>query len=106
VRVAMFVKIAKINELEEGKILTKSTRYTQIGLTKVGKEIFAFEDICSHDGEQISTGKLENGCVVCPRHLAKFDLKTGEALCMPATEPIPVYKVRVVGDDVEIDLEE
>jgi 3-phenylpropionate/trans-cinnamate dioxygenase ferredoxin component len=102
----MYKKIAKINELQEGKILTKETRYNRIGLTKIGSSFYAFEDTCSHDGEQISEGEILDGCVVCPRHLAKFELKTGKPTCMPATEPIPVYNVRVVGEDVEVELED
>ncbi len=102
----MFKKLAKIDEIQEGKVLSVETRYVRVGLTKLNGEILAFEDVCSHDGEIISEGEIENGCIVCPRHLAKFDLKTGKALCMPATEPIATFEVRTNGEDVEVNIEE
>lgn len=102
----MFKKLAKLSDVLEGKVLSIETRYVRVGLTKVNGEILAFEDVCSHDGEIISEGQIENGCIVCPRHLAKFDLKTGQALCMPATEPITVFEVKINGEDVEVNLEE
>lgn len=102
----MFKKLAKLSDVLEGKVLSIETRYVRVGLTKLNGEILAFEDVCSHDGEIISEGQIENGCIVCPRHLAKFDLKTGQALCMPATEPITVFEVKINGEDVEVNLEE
>lgn len=102
----MYRKIAELNELEEGKILVKETRYQTVGLLKRGNEILAFEDICTHDGELISNGVLNNTVLECPRHKARFDLKTGKPLCMPATEPIPIIKIRISGNDIEAFLEE
>jgi 3-phenylpropionate/trans-cinnamate dioxygenase ferredoxin component len=102
----MKLKVGKVNSVIENKFFKISTRDTEICLTKIGSDIYAFEDICSHDGESISEGKLENNCIVCPRHLAKFDLKTGEALCMPATEPIRIFPVRIVGDEIELEMED
>ncbi|MCX7998046.1 MAG: non-heme iron oxygenase ferredoxin subunit [Leptospiraceae bacterium] len=102
----MFKKLAKVSQVLEGKVLSIETRYVRVGLTKLNGEILAFEDACSHDGEVISEGQLENGCIICPRHLAKFDLKTGNPLCMPATEPIAIFEVRINGEDVEVNLED
>jgi 3-phenylpropionate/trans-cinnamate dioxygenase ferredoxin subunit len=102
----MYKKIASLNDLSEGKVLSVETRFIRVSLVLSGNEVLAFEDMCSHDGEPISEGKLEGSCITCPRHLAKFDLKTGKALCMPATEPIQVFPVRIIGFDIEVDLED
>lgn len=67
---------------------------------RVGTELYAVEDVCSHDGQPLTDGPLANGSVECPRHGARFDLKTGRPLCMPAVEPINVYKVKLEGDNV------
>ena len=72
---------------------------------KIYKEI-AFEDVCTHDGEAISHGKIENGCIVCPRHFAKFELTSGKAMCMPATEDLTTYPTRIIGDDIEVEIED
>lgn len=103
---AKFKKIATVNEIKEGKLIHKELKFYKIALTKFRDTIIAFEDICTHDGGQISKGDFCDGIITCPRHSAKFDVKTGEAICLPATESIPVYTVRIVGDDVEVELED
>ena len=102
----MKIKIAKKNELKQDKLIVKSIHNYQICLLARGDRVIAFEDMCSHDGESISEGELKGDCITCPRHMAEFDLKTGEALCMPATEPIKIFPVTIVGDEIEIDLED
>ena len=102
----MKLNVGKLQSVQENEILKVSTREFEICITKLGTEIFAFEDMCSHDGESISEGKLEDNCIVCPRHLAKFDIRTGEALCMPATEPIRRFPVKIVGDEIELEMED
>lgn len=62
---------------------------------RVGDEYFVIEDVCSHDGQPLADGPIEGGAIMCPRHGAKFDLKTGAALCMPATQPIRTFKVEI-----------
>lgn len=101
-----FKKLARVSDIVSGKIHSISTKYVQVGITKVKEEIVAFEDVCSHDGEKISTGKVENDTVVCPRHFAKFDLCSGKPLCMPATEPISIFSVQIQGEDVLVDIED
>ncbi|MEZ6048555.1 MAG: non-heme iron oxygenase ferredoxin subunit [Planctomycetaceae bacterium] len=64
-------------------------------LIKQEDHFYAIEDVCSHDGQPLSDGPIENCQITCPRHGARFDLTTGEALCMPATEAIPTYDVKI-----------
>ena len=58
-------------------------------------EFFAVEDVCTHDGGPLGEGKLAGCELICPRHGARFDVRTGDATRMPAFEPVPTYEVRV-----------
>ncbi|MFO0975684.1 MAG: non-heme iron oxygenase ferredoxin subunit [Planctomycetaceae bacterium] len=62
---------------------------------RIADQYFVIEDVCSHDGQPLTDGLIQDCAIVCPRHSAKFDLKTGKALCMPATEAIRVFKTEV-----------
>ena len=67
---------------------------------RIEDQWFVVEDVCSHDGQPMTDGELIDCSLVCPRHSARFDLKTGKALCMPATEAIRVFKVEVRDNEV------
>ena len=67
--------------------------------------LFAVSGICSHQEKPLFNGRVRNCKITCPVHGARFDLETGAALDLPATQPIPVYPVRVVGDWIEVCLE-
>ena len=71
-------------------------------------ELFAIEDVCSHAEVALSEGEVEEfdgaPTIECALHGSCFDLRTGEPTNLPATEPVPVYPVRVEGDDVYVDL--
>lgn len=71
-----------------------------------GDEWYAIGDTCSHQDYPLSDGELwvEEREVECPKHGATFSLRTGEALTLPATRPVPCYPVRVEGDDVWIEV--
>ncbi|MBX3444453.1 MAG: non-heme iron oxygenase ferredoxin subunit [Planctomyces sp.] len=62
----------------------------------------AIEDVCTHDGQPLTDGEFSQGCIVCPRHGAKFDVATGEAKCMPATEPVRTFGVDVRNDGIYV----
>ncbi len=98
--------IAKLDQLIEGKIHIFSTRNFDIALVNRNGNIYAFEDICSHDGGNISEGVLDGEKVICPRHFAEFDILTGKPLCMPATQAIAIFPVRIMNGMVEVLLEE
>jgi len=62
---------------------------------RIADQHIVIEDVCSHDGQPLTDGAIQDCAIVCPRHSAKFDLKTVKALCMPATEAIRVFKTEV-----------
>jgi 3-phenylpropionate/trans-cinnamate dioxygenase ferredoxin subunit len=66
--------------------------------------VFALGDRCSHAEASLADGLVSAGTVECPRHGAVFDLRSGAALTMPATRPVPAYPVEVEGDEVYVDV--
>ena len=77
---------------------------TVVLLCNVNGELYAVEDVCTHDGGPLDQGEMQDGKVMCPRHGALFDVTTGSALTLPAVVPLPTYHVRVEGDDVIVDV--
>ena len=99
-----FVAVAKIADLEDpGRQLVEVDEQLVV-LLKVAGEFFAIDDVCTHDGGPLSDGLLEDHALACPRHGAKFDIRTGAALTMPATKPTRSHEVKVEGDQVFVRL--
>jgi 3-phenylpropionate/trans-cinnamate dioxygenase ferredoxin subunit len=72
-------------------------------LCNVEGEFYAVEDVCTHDGGALDGGELDGCRIMCPRHGAFFDVTTGKALTLPAITPLPIYPVRIDGDDVFVE---
>lgn len=99
---AEFVEVAKVADIPKGKGLRVVVERKKIALFNVDGEIYAIDDTCSHAEASLSDGEL-SGCVVeCPRHGARFDVRTGAALSMPAWAPVERYDVKVEGDTVKV----
>lgn len=69
-------------------------------LLRVGDDYYCIEDTCTHDGQAMTDGELHGCEITCPRHGARFDIRTGKALCMPATEPVATFEVEVRADGI------
>lgn len=65
-------------------------------------EFYAIEDICTHDGGTLSDGEIEACEIICPRHGARFDIRTGVVTAPPAYEDLPTYAVRIVDGMVQV----
>ena len=76
----------------------------RIALVRIGDEFYAVDDECSHEDYSLSEGEVwtEDCQIECPRHGSTFDLRTGEACSLPATQPVAVYPVEVAGDTVSV----
>lgn len=99
-----FVRVAKVGDIPDpGKVLLEIDERL-IVLMHVGGKFFCLEDLCTHDGGPLGEGDLEDHAIACPRHGAKFDIRNGAPLTMPATEPTKAYEVKVEGDDVFVRL--
>jgi 3-phenylpropionate/trans-cinnamate dioxygenase ferredoxin component len=73
-------------------------------LAKSEGEVFAIADICSHADVNLSDGEVENGTVECWLHGSRFDLRTGHPTGLPANRPVPIYPVKIDGDNVLVAL--
>jgi 3-phenylpropionate/trans-cinnamate dioxygenase ferredoxin component len=100
-----FVAVAKRNEIEEGKVKVVRVGDAPVGVTLVDGEYFAFADVCTHDDGPVAEGELDDHSIECPRHGAKFDIRTGAVRQLPAVVPIPVYAVKVDGDTISVSKE-
>jgi metal-sulfur cluster biosynthetic enzyme/nitrite reductase/ring-hydroxylating ferredoxin subunit len=97
---ANFTPAAKLSELDATDRLLVEVDDRIVALFKVGGEVFCIDDVCTHDGGPLSDGKLENHTIACPRHGAKFDIRTGKALTMPATVDTAAHDVKIEGDSI------
>lgn len=97
---AQFEKVASVTEIPPNGRKSIIVDDVPALLVRIGNDFFAVEDVCSHDGQPLTDGPVADGAITCPRHGAKFDLKTGKALCMPATQPIQTFAVQVRDGDV------
>ena len=88
-------RVIGINELQSGERRSVFVDDIPALVVRIESEYYVVEDVCSHDGQALTNGPLQDCSIVCPRHSARFDLKTGRALCMPATEPIRVFEVEI-----------
>jgi 3-phenylpropionate/trans-cinnamate dioxygenase ferredoxin subunit len=102
-----FVFAAKMSEIDDpGKMLVEVGERLVV-LIRAAGHIYALDDICTHDGGPLSEGPLDlvHESIECPRHGAKFDLKTGAAT-MPATKPTRTHEVKIDGDRISVRLRE
>ncbi|MCH2202513.1 MAG: non-heme iron oxygenase ferredoxin subunit [Fuerstiella sp.] len=93
-------QVAKTGELQSGERQSVFVDDHPALLIRIGDDYFVIEDVCSHDGQPMTEGPLVDCSIQCPRHGAKFDLKTGSPLCMPATNGIRTFRVEVRQDGI------
>ena len=91
----MEVKIAALDDLPDGRGVKVEVGEVEIAVFRIGDEVRAIGDRCSHAQASLSEGEIWDGEVECPRHGSPFDLVTGEPLGLPATSPVPVFPVEV-----------
>ena len=99
---ADFVTVAKVDELPPGNKCLVEAEGILIGLFNLDGEIFAIEDVCTHDGGPLVEGELEGDEIICPRHGARFCVRSGKALKMPAFEDVETFEVRVQDGEIQI----
>lgn len=96
------VRVASVQEVPDGGRKSIVVDDLPALLLRVGDDFYCIEDVCTHDGQPLTNGPVEGCAITCPRHGARFDLKTGKALCMPATEPVRTFPVEVRGTEVHV----
>jgi nitrite reductase/ring-hydroxylating ferredoxin subunit len=95
---------AQADAIGDDEILRVEIGGRDIAVCSTGGELFAFDNVCTHQYALLSDGFVEDGQVECPLHQGRFDCRTGKPLCAPVTEPIRTYPTRVEGGKVLIDI--
>jgi 3-phenylpropionate/trans-cinnamate dioxygenase ferredoxin component len=98
-----FTKVAKAKDVPAEGALAVSIGDQRIALFHVGGQYYAIGNTCTHRGGPLCEGEVSGTTVTCPWHGAEFDISTGTNLAPPAPSPVPCYKVRVSGEDIEVE---
>ena len=101
-----FVTVARLEQVPPGTVTTVYAGDKHVAIANINGEIFAIEDVCSHDGGPLGYGDLLDYEVECPRHGARFDVRTGHATAFPAVAGIRTFPVKVEGADIKVALED
>jgi NAD(P)H-dependent nitrite reductase small subunit len=93
-------RVASVSDLRDDQGFPADLAGTQIALYRVGGQIHAIDDTCTHEFAELSQGFVQDGTIECPLHAAQFEIATGKCLSGPAMTDLRSYPVRVEGDDV------
>lgn len=97
-------RVAAISDVADGTTLRVVVEGLEVLLCNVDGKLYAVEDVCTHDGGPLDQGTLEGACVVCPRHGATFDVRTGAVVTLPAVVPLMTYPVDISDGAVYVDV--
>jgi len=102
---AGWVRVAAASDVAEGHVTAVRVGDKEIALYHLpGGDYRATDNICTHEYAQLSDGWLEDGCIECPLHAARFDIRSGRALCAPAEEDLQVFELKREGNDLLLKL--
>lgn len=93
-------KVADAGEIIPGEVKSFTVGFDTIAVCNIDGSFCAFRDLCSHQELPLSDGELEGEVITCAYHGAQFNVRTGEALCMPASEPVEIFEVKVENGEI------
>ncbi len=102
--IAGFVRACAVSDLKEDGVISVVVGGDEIAIVQTEGEVFAIRDWCSHAAVPLSEGEVDGTTIECWLHGSCFDLRTGRPTSMPATVPVPVYPVKIEGDDVLVSI--
>ena len=100
-----YVRAARVSDLPEGQIKVVEIGDEEVALCNVEGAFYAIANVCTHDDGPLGAGCLLGDEVECPRHGARFSVRTGEVRALPAILPLPTFPVRVEGEEILVDVE-
>lgn len=99
-------RVASVSDIPEGEVrVVTCASGRSLAVSNIEGDLFAIDNVCTHDDGPLGEGQLRRGRVICPRHGAAFDARTGRALTLPAVRGVNAYDVTVDGEDVLVDCE-
>jgi 3-phenylpropionate/trans-cinnamate dioxygenase ferredoxin subunit len=101
-----FVRVAKRSDVPPGRVQVVEVEGVDVALCNVDAEIYAIANVCTHDEGPLGAGYLFGDEIECPRHGARFNVRTGEVKALPAIMPLPTFDVRVEGEDIWVDVDQ
>lgn len=101
-----FVRVASVADVPDPGRELVEVGDRMVALFHIAGKFYAIDDVCTHDGGPLAEGQLEGFTIACPRHGAKFDVRDGRALTMPATRPTAAHEVNVEDGQVFVRLAE
>ncbi|MCY3985473.1 MAG: non-heme iron oxygenase ferredoxin subunit [Candidatus Dadabacteria bacterium] len=101
-----YEKVAKVTDIAEGDVESFFVGADAIAICRVDGNFYAFRDECTHQSFTLSDGDLEGERITCCYHGAEFNVRTGEALCLPAVEPLETYSVKIDGADILVKIDD
>lgn len=99
---AEWVDVVAESALADGEHVVVDVDGYDVAVFKLDGQFYAIEDVCTHDGAEIASGELDGDEIVCPRHGARFCVKTGEVKCPPAYEDVATFAVRIADGRVQV----
>lgn len=97
--------VGALEDFTEGEPVAMVAGEKPVAIFRLGDEVFALHDLCTHGHARLSDGFVEDGCVECPLHQGLFDIRSGAPRCAPVTEGVRSYPIRIVDGKVEIHVE-
>ena len=97
-----WIDVGAVDELEAGGVMLVDVDGTEVAVFNIDGEFYALADVCTHDGGTLADGTVEGYEIECPRHGARFDIRTGKVMTPPAYEDVTVYLVRVDNGRVQV----
>ena len=102
-----YIRACAQEDLAGGEPLAVELDGEPVAIVRVsGGDVYAIRDVCSHAEVPLSEGEVDGCTIECWLHGSRFDLRTGKPTGMPATEPVPVYPVKIEGDDVLVAIDQ
>jgi len=99
-----FIKVAETSDIPAGRVKVVLVGDRRIALCNVDGQLFAIDDLCTHDGGPLGQGDLQDDVIECPRHGARFNVRTGKVLALPAVKALNTYPVEVEGSEIRVAL--
>jgi 3-phenylpropionate/trans-cinnamate dioxygenase ferredoxin component len=99
-----FVKVAEASDIPAGRVKVVEVNGKRIALCNVDGEFYAIDDLCTHDDGPLDQGELRGDVIECPRHGARFNVRTGRVLALPAVKPLGTYPLKVDGTQIRVAL--
>jgi nitrite reductase/ring-hydroxylating ferredoxin subunit len=99
-----YLRAMKVSDLAEGTISTVDLNGSHILLSKIGGEVSAVSGTCTHEDTDLGLGFVLEDRVICPLHLSQFDLKTGQVMNPPATEPLRRFNVKIQDEAIFVEV--